>query len=68
VWTLARVIGSAPRREWLVYAHAPAGRKTNVSVTIPGYRRVVLPEVAIAGSFYRVQERTGAVEPVAPST
>jgi hypothetical protein len=64
VWTLARVIGKTPNREWLLYAHAPLGEKGNVAVTIPDYRTVVLPKIAVGGSFYHVQELNGSISSV----
>lgn len=61
VWTLARLIGTTPNREWLVYAHASMDEKTNVQVTIPDYKTIQLPRVPVAGAFYYVTEKTGAV-------
>jgi hypothetical protein len=63
VFSLALSRGAAPQREWLVYAHAPLGARQNVQVTIPEYRAVTL-SVAVGGSFYLVDERTGRVQPV----
>ncbi len=65
VWTLARVLGEKPNREWLVYAHAPKGAKANVQVTIPDYKSIELPSISISGSFYHVIEATGAIKQVA---
>jgi hypothetical protein len=66
VYTLAHVIGSAPNREWLIYAHATGvdlnGAGTgnsdliDVVVTIPDYDDVTLPTVPIDGAFYYVKE------------
>lgn len=64
VFTLARTIGEAPNREWLVYAHAPLGEQQDVAVTIPGYREVILPMVAIAGTFYHITESEHTVAPL----
>ena len=64
VYTLARVIGESPRREWLLYAHAPIGKdQKNVEVTIPGYKPVTL-DVRVAGSFYHLRESDGSVTAV----
>ena len=56
VWTMARVIGDAPDREWLVYAFAPLGEKKNVSVKIPEYGIIKLDTISVGGSFYLVVE------------
>jgi hypothetical protein len=56
VWTLARVVGTKPNREWLVYAHAPLGDQGGVRVTIPDYQDIVLSRVAVGGTFYHVKE------------
>jgi hypothetical protein len=64
VWTLARVIGAAPAREWLIYAHAPMGDTTGVSVTIPDFGRVTLPRVPVGGAFFHLKEAGGALQKV----
>lgn len=63
VFTLARVIGEKPKREWLLYAHAPKGDKKGVEVDIPGYKKVTV-NVSLSGSFYYIHEKDGAVKPV----
>ncbi|MFN0088096.1 MAG: hypothetical protein ACKVX9_22075 [Blastocatellia bacterium] len=63
VFSLALVTGSAPRRQWLVYAHAPLGARNSISVTIPDYRAVNI-DVSLGGSYYLVEERTGRAQPV----
>ena len=63
VFALALVRGEKPARRWLVYAHAPVKERKGVKVTIPDYRDVVL-DVAVGGSFYRIDERTGDATPV----
>lgn len=63
VYALALQQGRAPQRQWLIYAHAPMGDRNNVSVTIPDYRAVTI-NVAVAGSFYTVDERTRRVQEV----
>lgn len=57
VFALALVQGSAPRRQWLLYAHAPLAPQRAVQVTIPGQRPVKI-DVGVGGSFYVVDERT----------
>lgn len=63
VFSLALVMGNAPRRQWLVYAHGPIGPRNNVKVTIPGYRAITI-NISQGGSFYTVDEATGVVQPV----
>ena len=55
VWTLARVIGEAPHREWLLYAFAPMGDQQDVAVKIPDYG-VVIVDVDVGGIFYHIVE------------
>lgn len=64
VFSLARVLGSKGKREWLVYAHAPVEARRNVRIEIPGYRDVTV-DVVPGGSFYLVGEEHGIVTPVA---
>ena len=63
IFSLARVIGEAPKREWLLYAHAPMGDKAGVEITIPEYRKVTV-DVSLGGSFYRIKEVDGSVASV----
>ncbi len=69
VWSLARVVGDPPKREWLVYAHAPLGDKEAVEVTIPDYGPITV-DVSVGGTFFHVKEseesvtRVGAIEQV----
>jgi len=63
VFTLARVVGEKPKREWLLYGHAPRGDQKGVAIDIPDYRKVTV-DVALGGSFYQVREADGAVAPV----
>lgn len=65
IYTMARVLGKAPHREWLIYAHAPTGAKTNVLVKIPGYCAVKLDSVPVGGTFKHVVEGDGScVDPI----
>ena len=66
VYTLAHELGAAPERRWLVYSHAPRGEERNVTVTLPGYGNVRLPEVAVGGTFYVVDEQAKSLEVVEP--
>jgi hypothetical protein len=63
VFALALTRGQPPEREWLIYAHAPLGDRSGVTLTIPGYRTVNVP-VPLAGAFFEVREKTGQVQPV----
>ena len=63
VFTLARVCGEKPQREWLVYAHAPMGDRKGVQITIPGYGPITV-DVSLAGSFHLVKEADKSVAPV----
>jgi hypothetical protein len=63
VFALALAMGNAPQRQWLLYAHAPAGGRQSVQVTIPEYRMVTV-NVAVAGSFYLVDEKSQRVQAV----
>lgn len=63
VLALARVIGEKPKREWLLYAHAPLGERESVEIAIPDYRAVKV-RVAVGGSFYHVVETSGSVAEV----
>lgn len=65
VFALARVMGAASQREWLVYAHAPLGMRRGVEVVVPEYRPVKI-DVPPSGAFYQVVEKTGTVTPVTP--
>ncbi len=60
VFTLARVIGTKPKRAWLLYAHAPLGDREDVQVTIPDYQALTV-DVGLEGSFYHLQEADGSV-------
>lgn len=65
VFSLARVLGDKPNREWLVYAFAPQGEENNVRIKIPedsldGNTSIVAQEIVVdvsqEGSFYYVKE------------
>jgi hypothetical protein len=63
VFSIALVTGNAPQRQWLIYAHAPLGARQGVQVTIPGFRAVAI-NVAVGGSFYLVDEKSGRARAV----
>ena len=54
VFALALAQGTAPARQWLLYAHAPLGDRKAVGVTIPGYK-----QVSISGRDLREKLRAG---------
>jgi hypothetical protein len=55
VWALALKIGTAPNREWLVYAYSPKKDRSNVTITIPEYGNITI-DVPQAGVFHHVRE------------
>src|SRR5262245_3125204 len=61
VFALALVLGDAPQRRWLIYAHAPLGAREAVQVTIPGYGAAPI-NVAVGGSFYIVDEKSWSAQ------
>jgi hypothetical protein len=63
VMSLARVKGTSPNRQWLLYAYAPLGSETNVQIAIPDYEAATI-NVALGGSFYLVDESTQNITPV----
>lgn len=65
VYALALRLGSAPAREWLIYAHAPLGARRGVTATIPDYGSVRI-DAAVGGSFFIVDERSRRVSSVIP--
>ena len=63
VFSLALVLGQAPEREWLVYAHAPLNERKNVKVTLPDYGTIKI-DVSASGTFYHIGEKTKKVSKV----
>lgn len=65
VFSLARVIGEGRGggREWLVYAHAPMGDRTDVQIEVPEYGKITV-DVSLEGAFYHVREENGAITEV----
>ncbi len=57
VFVLARVMGTAPQRTWLLYAFSPNQDRAGVVVTIPGVGNTTIG-ATVAGSFYIVPEST----------
>ena len=55
VFALALVRGVSPNRQWLVYAHAPLGNESEVSLLVPGYGNVVT-DVTVEGSYFELFE------------
>jgi hypothetical protein len=64
VFAQAHVLGAEPNRRWLVYAHAPRGDETGVTITIPGYGPIRM-DVSQAGSFCEVTETDRGVRVLA---
>ncbi len=61
VFSLALVLGEAPEREWLVYAHSPLKKMDKVAISLQGYGPIVV-DVTPAGCFYHVVEKNKSVE------
>jgi len=57
VFVMARVQGSPPKRRWLVYAQSPERDRSDVRVSIPGYRTIAAG-AKIGGAFYLVNENS----------
>ena len=55
VFACARVLGTSPNREWLLYAHSPVQDRTDVNITLPGYG-TVNTDVSREGTFVHVKE------------
>jgi hypothetical protein len=64
VFSVARVLNSAPKRTWLVFAYAPKGPFTGVQITLPGYGPIRM-DVSVSGSCVLVDEARKTVTPVA---
>jgi hypothetical protein len=63
VFALALVVGTAPNREWLVYANAPRQARLGVEITLPGYG-IITVDAPQSGSFYHVKENGKQVQAV----
>lgn len=62
VLALALKLGEAPRRRWLIYAHAPLGAVVEPTITLPEYGEVTVDGVAQSGSFFLIEEADDSVE------
>lgn len=56
VWSLALTLGTAPEREWLLFAYAPLRSHKEVTITVPGYGDVVLDVPRGDGVFRLLRE------------
>lgn len=63
VFSLALVVGEAPEREWLVYAHSPLRKMDKVKIDLPGYGPVVI-DVGPSGCFNHAIEKDRSLEKV----
>ncbi len=61
VFSIALVKGTSPSRQWLVYAHAPLGARSGVSISVPEYGAIRV-DVSVGGSFQTVDESSRRVE------
>jgi len=67
VFSLALQLGTIPHRSWLIYANSPLQNRANVHVSIPGRNgELILPLVAVGGSFYEVSENSATILPIMP--
>ena len=60
VQAMALVLGEAPERRWMVYAHAPLGAVKNAGIKLPDYGTLDV-SVSRTGSFYVVNEADKSV-------
>ena len=63
VFSIARVINQAPKRQWLVYAHSPLQARNHVKITVPEYGEIDV-SVSQSGSFYLLTEGSKSVQTV----
>lgn len=61
VFALAFLLGDKPKRQYLLYAHAPKGNRQGIEITVPGYRKVVV-DVSQGGTFHRIDEANGSID------
>ncbi|MCG3180889.1 MAG: hypothetical protein BIFFINMI_03252 [Phycisphaerae bacterium] len=66
VFAMALVLGEAPARRWLLYAHAPTGDREDARITLPGYGDLSA-DVPVAGTFLLVDEKAKSVRPLGRS-
>ncbi len=57
VWSFALVKGESPNRKWLLYAQSPESNLTDVIVTIPNFKDVLV-DINVKGSFYILDENS----------
>jgi hypothetical protein len=55
VWAFAYELGTAPKREWLLYVQSPREDRKAVEVKVPGFGDVAV-DVTRSGAFYHLQE------------
>lgn len=60
VFSLARVRGKAPQRQWLVYAHSPLQKRDDVAITVPGFGTITV-DVGPGGAFFEMDETAKSV-------
>ena len=64
VFSMALVQGRAGSRRWLIYAHSPLEDRRKVEITLPEFGPMTV-DVPRAGAFFRVDEATSKVAPLA---
>ncbi|MEM7410408.1 MAG: hypothetical protein AAF430_09260 [Myxococcota bacterium] len=65
VYAIARVLGKAPEREWLLYTHSPLDEARQASVAVPGFG-VAEVRATISGTFHLLSETQRTVTAIAP--
>jgi len=55
VWAFTLIKGTRPNRQWLVYAQSPENNLSDITITIPNFRNIMV-NVTQKGSFYIVDE------------
>jgi hypothetical protein len=63
VMAVARVLGDAKQREWLIYVHATRKPVDGVELTVPGYGPVKV-NTTLGGNYYWVQESHRSVSEI----
>jgi len=61
VFSLCLEMGTAPQREWLVYANSPLGKFGKVKLTIPNYQDIEVDTIP-SGNYFLVQEKSKTIK------
>lgn len=63
VFSIALLLGQAPEREWLIYAHSPLAERKDVTVTLPGYGPVKI-NANPSGTFFHASEKDKVIKSI----